>query len=72
MGINTDNDIGCDFSDAQFGCSFRFSRSDFSGAMDIGRVSSFVLIRLASDGTKVRPMDFFVVWGPDLPDPIAA
>ena len=35
-------------------------------------VSSFVLIRLASDGIKVRPMDFFVVWGPGLPDPIAA
>jgi len=35
-------------------------------------VSSFVLIRLSSNGIKVRPMDFFVVTGPDWPDPLAA
>ena len=35
-------------------------------------VASFVLIRLSSSGVKVRSTDFFVVSGPDWPDPLAA
>ncbi len=35
-------------------------------------VAAFTMTRLAADGTKVRPNDFFVNTGWDLPDPLAA